>query len=432
MIHRLVFPVLVVVAVVTSGSEPFPSVCAEELPGAAFNSANHHYVLGHYEQAIELYRQEYEAHPFAPSAPEILLLIGRSYSRLDQWTLAEAEFQRLLEHYAESEWADDALYEIGMHYAQRSSMLDARRSIGAFHKLLALYPKGNMVFQTRLRLGETYVLLKRFGEAEKHLQELAHVPLSRKMQAILHFDLGRLYSHVSNPRRDLAKSIEHYQRIVSEYPESTKVPAALFALGNCYRSMQRWDDALEHFQTVVDHHPGSLFGPFAQSNIGLCYKEKKEYSRSVESLKSLLRDYALRPKPASQDITGLLEHLRKQQVANTLKVSADSMDYDKTNQIATYSGSVKIVRNDTAIDADTASVDLSRYIIEASGNLRLQGGETVDVRGNTLRYNLREEEVLFQGQVRAVQQKEGGRESIIEGERILYRIRQNVLEKSEP
>jgi len=79
--------------------------------------------------------------PESQQAAQVLFLIGSSYRRLDEHQDSLNTFQELVKRYPNSDLADDAMAEIGVHYLLVES--NRRKAEEYFEKVVKLYPKGN-------------------------------------------------------------------------------------------------------------------------------------------------------------------------------------------------------------------------------------------------------------------------------------------------
>jgi tol-pal system protein YbgF len=86
------------------------------------------------------------------------------------YALAIAEFSQLLDHFPQSEQADNACYWLGeCYYAQG----DYPKAVEAFERLLKEYPQGDKAPDALLKLGYAFAELKEKPKALQYLREVA-------------------------------------------------------------------------------------------------------------------------------------------------------------------------------------------------------------------------------------------------------------------
>lgn len=121
-------------------------------------------------------------------------------------------FQRIVEEFPTSEYADDALYNIGYLTTESDSPYDKTRANQIFETLIRIYPKSDYVLNALRRIADYY-----FKQPDM-----------------------------------LEKSIEVYTRVVNEFSESEFYTEALYKLGWCYYRLSMIPEAVEHFALSLD------------------------------------------------------------------------------------------------------------------------------------------------------------------------------------
>jgi tetratricopeptide (TPR) repeat protein len=182
------------------------------------------------------------------------------------------EYQRVLSLSSQKPPEDEALFNIGLIYASgRYPKRDYTKSMGYFIKILNDYPQSPFVEQAKIWVGVLYeserinLLVKKrrdpeakqpemkepeireletkpddfsegrefqarnqrllaMGDYERCINEnqrvlsLSH-PRFPKDQAL--FNLGLVYAHSENPKKDFGKSLDFFKRLINEYPRSS-------------------------------------------------------------------------------------------------------------------------------------------------------------------------------------------------------------------
>lgn len=192
------------------------------------------------------------------------------------------EYQRVLSLSSQKPPEDEALFNIGLIYASgRYPKRDYRKSMNYFIKILNNYPQSPFVEQAKIWVGVLYenermnLLFKKtkqletkqpemkepemrepemrepeiklddfwegrelqtrnqrllaMGDYERCINENQRVlslsyTRSLKDQAL--FNLGLVYAHSGNPKKDFGKSLDFFKRLINDYPKSPLVEQA--------------------------------------------------------------------------------------------------------------------------------------------------------------------------------------------------------------
>jgi outer membrane protein assembly factor BamD len=172
-----------------------------------------------------------------PYIDSIVYHLARSYLCEGDYTLAQLEFERVVNNYPSSAVVDDAAF--GLAYAQFKQapgnpgldQQEAQRAIGTLKDFIAIYPRSD-----------------RRTEAEALLREMRE-RLARKA-----FDTGRLYLKLE---ADSAALI-YFQKLWDEYTESPYAARALWLLAEKARKSEQWELAIQRFDQLIRVYPDAI------------------------------------------------------------------------------------------------------------------------------------------------------------------------------
>lgn len=177
------------------------------------------------------------------------------------------ENQRILSMFGNSSPGDEALFNMGLIYAQHDNPgRDYKKSRHYFTRLIKEFSESPLVYQAKIweslfdvidviekekkvkkeetvKLEEKISDLKHLlasyeylaeGDYKKALKENRKV-LSRKGKSTLGdkalFNLGLIYAHHENPEKDFRKSVGFFKKLEKEYPKSPLLEQAKIWLG---------------------------------------------------------------------------------------------------------------------------------------------------------------------------------------------------------
>jgi len=92
-------------------------------------------------------------------------MIGECYRLLGEWGNAERYYADLARRYANSEWADNALFTIAEHYANGTSRRDIERAVATFRQIVEQHGQGDYCARALNGLGEALLILKQWAPA---------------------------------------------------------------------------------------------------------------------------------------------------------------------------------------------------------------------------------------------------------------------------
>ncbi len=153
-------------------------------------------------------------------------------------------FQRIVDEFPTSEYADDALYNIGLLKTEEGSQAEKANANRIFETLVSIYPDSDYTLNALRRIAEYYF---------------------------------------NPPVNDIEKSIEVYTKISSEFANSAYYQEAQYKLGWAYYRMSDLPKAVEYFALTLDEiyiNVGGMGGENStvldiaseSSNyIGICY-----------------------------------------------------------------------------------------------------------------------------------------------------------------
>jgi TolA-binding protein len=170
---------------------------------------------------------------------------GVTFMQNGRYAEALKDFQAVLESFARSSVADDALLQIALY--QLEVPHDTAAAQGAVERLLKDYPETDSAPMA-------YVLSGRIALAK-----------------------GRAPS-------DVDAALASFERVPRLFPNDEAVPAAGFYAGDTLRIVRRTDEALERFRRVSMEYPRSVWAARARIGAGLCLVAGDRAPRALEEL----------------------------------------------------------------------------------------------------------------------------------------------------
>ena len=250
--------------------------------------------------------------------PEVLYWEGEMSRRLVQMSRARTAYQRLLDQYPTSTWANQARFGLGLTYLSEQAFEQAIRE---FHQLgfkqtggqvatdalileglcylrlerfketvilleplMAQLRDQGLIAQASFYLGEAYSGLERYDEAIASYQRAVRAGKTSRWSQLAQFGLGWSYSKLDRCH----ESIDAFDRYLKQ-PEGNHRTEALFAQGQCAMRLGKQRDALARFEQIASRDPDH---PLAlESGLFLidAYRRQERFALAKELVHTLLR-----------------------------------------------------------------------------------------------------------------------------------------------
>lgn len=174
------------------------------------------------------------------------------------YSLAIQKFQDILTRFPDSEYSDDALYNLGYIKTQNSDEMVKSEGIAIFRDFIDRFPASPYYPEVRMRLGEYYF---------------------------------------NPPLNDMVLAIENYLEVI-KYPDNPNFLNALYRLGWSYYRDNKYPEAIDYFTQTVDR-------TIRQMEAGV-------YSNLLEeSIENLSKSFATDTTDAIRGIVSAVDYLKE-------------------------------------------------------------------------------------------------------------------------
>lgn len=247
-----------------------------------------------------LYRKVFEKYRDSQYADDALFQMASRMDPTSEETFALC--RRLINNYPDSDWADDSLYiismgyyQLGEHYSSEedsegSALKKAQRyydrALLHFNDLIERYPGSDLIDEARLNRAMCYYGK---GNLDKALTEFAEFerdfPTSELVNDV-RFHTGMIKSE----KQKYIEALTEFQNVVdSGYKELA--PQAQFNIGQVYFAQERYDKAEEAYQKTINNFAGSKSAEDAHFYLGWVYQKQKKYEKAVEQLQRAIEKF---------------------------------------------------------------------------------------------------------------------------------------------
>ncbi len=269
-------------------------------PKGMFYAGKAYYNLEYYRQAIDSWEKILKDYPKSSIAPDAAYEIGMTYFQALKYDQAAPYFKIVIDEYPNSPKVPEVLLTLGNNYYNGQ---DYKKAIDAFSKFISIYPNDTLAEEAKKSLSSAYYMA---GQADPEMLKnfIEQFPSDPKAALALFNVAVHFYEEgkqdkalesfrkvvIDFPDTEYAEDAQvnvikifdekkEHNNLVSEanlfleyFPESQKVPLALFYSGSGYFYLGDYGKAIESFKKIIDDYPTSEYVVTAKHNLNQCYK----------------------------------------------------------------------------------------------------------------------------------------------------------------
>ncbi len=289
------------------------------LPDATLRTADCYFARNDYDRALEFYedaiKYEYEGFQYAMYQRGKIKTIQNQQDPADGILAME----KLYENYADSDYADDAMYNVGETYLTLGRM---ELAADIFEKLLNRYPRSEYNNQSLLKMGLIKVNMGDNGTAlEYYKRVFANNPNSQEAQDALN-GIEDIYIEMDDPEGyitfkesipgfevsdsekenikwrtaeahfrggDYEKAAKSYSSFLASYPLSTSAFEAYYKRAESYFALKEYDSAYTDYRKVLKKGNSRYAEAAANKAANIAYNHRKDFKTATELYEQLLR-----------------------------------------------------------------------------------------------------------------------------------------------
>lgn len=190
---------------------------------------------GKYLDAVEAYEYILRTHPGTAMTPLTKVRLGDAHFGLEEYVLAEGEYQQVVSDFPASPLVEEARYKIA-RCAYESALpyyldqTETQRALDLYEDFLRDYPDSRFAADARTDEADCRSRLAR-GE----------------------FENGRFYEH----RERYRPAAIEYKYVIQSYPNTEWAPKSALRLAGMYAGRERWENAATWYRRIVRDWPGT-------------------------------------------------------------------------------------------------------------------------------------------------------------------------------
>ncbi len=264
-----------------------------------------------YEGALRAFKSVSDTYPDSPVAAEARLRAADCLYHLRRWDRA-AELYAQVSADPTNEWADEALYWLGVTYEQQGN---AEKALAAHTRLVKEHKESKRLSDAQFRIGQlqtaagnneaalaAYQAAADAAQDEQHKQQaMAYLAWARYQQDGSEASLAELERVIkSNPGSALAAelsyrlahayfSAEHYQGslemlqgLIASHPEHERLAEALYLLAACHQKLGHEQEAEKFYRQVLEQGKQSEYVGRATAALVTLYAGRGDLDRAQQ------------------------------------------------------------------------------------------------------------------------------------------------------
>ncbi|MEM0994184.1 MAG: tetratricopeptide repeat protein [Bacteroidota bacterium] len=228
------------------------------------------------EQILSLERLV-DNYPRSQFADDALLQLGITYQEIGQLDRAAVPLERLVRDYkSRSDHVNEALIQLGLVTYNRG---DREEAVNYYKQVFSNNPEPSEA-QTALKaLEEIYV--NDMGNADAYFAFLKTIP---------GYDVGTMGRDSINFRAAEAqfengnykKAIDNYTNYIGKFPNGSNVLLAHYRRGDSYSVMKMFSEAFRDYEYVVNRGPSKYYGKALEKAAIIAYNHEQDFRKSYE------------------------------------------------------------------------------------------------------------------------------------------------------
>jgi len=230
---------------------------------AGFRAGETYFRSADYEKAISLFRFVTEHYPFSNFGPSAQAFVGQCYYNQRQYKDAIREHQKFIDLYPADDQAQSVRRSLEMDY-YRAGMEDSAY-MEAFVKR---YPESELVAQARFAHALSLMQARDFAGAALEFQTVVVNFPGSSFAPKAQLDAGECYATLQLWQQ----SIDAYQKYLDYFANGADRDAALFNLGISHFKLGKYQEANAAFQTIIGSFPNSQYAEGAKKNAEISQK----------------------------------------------------------------------------------------------------------------------------------------------------------------
>ncbi|MDI6758311.1 MAG: tetratricopeptide repeat protein [Candidatus Omnitrophota bacterium] len=224
-------------------------------------------------------------YPDSKLLDEVTYCLGTAYFQKQDYNLSKEAFGKFQDEFKDSSLRPQALYLLGSSFFNLGLFNEA---IAAFKNIIRLFTSDiELIQKAEYEIADCFYQMGNEKEAVLRFKSLrSKYPGSLLTPEVLWW-LGEYYWR----HNDLIMSNRHFSSLIKDFPKSSLVPDAYYAIGLIDREESRYEDAIKNFKRVMELDKADLAGQAAIA-VADIYLELNNSKLALTAYESIIKKYS--------------------------------------------------------------------------------------------------------------------------------------------
>ena len=242
--------------------------------------------INHYDTALQ-YIEEVAPNATIPKHQEgLTYLWGHILYRTEQYELAEAKFNQLIQNFPNSLQVENAWYAIGQLNYKLGNYENSRT---AFNNILVGFPNSEFKDDAQLLIANSFLDENNYEQAYPEFDKFATEEF--KNYPDLHAEAMYKAAFCLNQLERYDDAISRYTNFITQFPDHQLVTGAYFDMGAVYAKQKDYDNARVNYELALQNTADRSVQADIHSAIGQTYFDQGDFENAIVSYTKLLDEY---------------------------------------------------------------------------------------------------------------------------------------------
>ena len=259
-----------------------PNASFEVKVNARYQAAWCLYKMKDYTASVSALKSFVGDFPKHPNAVKGRFWLAESEYQRGNYKEAQEAYRPLVEEPGEKQ--EEAMYGMGWSHFKMGQF---DKAVDSFEKLVALFPKGKMVFDARLRLADAYFSQKDYKKAVSSYRTVIRTYPTNESVDYAHYQLAQAMLKQGNN----AEAYQQFSELIRVFPKSNLADDAQYALGWINFQKKEYLEAVKEFQKLVSGFPNSELLPKGHYSMGDSYYNLEQFKAAEKSYREVVQQF---------------------------------------------------------------------------------------------------------------------------------------------
>jgi len=231
---------------------------------------------GEYPRAIQAYEDILKDYPHNLYLDYIQYQLGCCFLKISNYESAILAFRNILSNFPRSTLLDEATYALALVYFQQKDFNKAKEILADFN---ANFKDSPLSIQAKYLYGSCLYNLERFEEAMGVFEEIIkQYPENKELVQKAEYEIADCLYQMGKEK----EAVDRFNLLRIKYPDSPISAEAIWWLGSYYLRIDKLDLAKRYFETLIQNFPQSSILADAYYALGFISADENNFDKAIE------------------------------------------------------------------------------------------------------------------------------------------------------